>query len=190
MRKVILAALLFVSTITVAQNIQNTFFGYKLNSSLSEKQLIETIKEKYSRNVFFNNDDPKTVGITDGIKLGGYEWDEAHITIYKPQQRFLGVELIETGTITSSCKKRYDELRATLTEKYGEPVTTNNHNHMWTRKNGINVILVYEIAPFHNTEYSTLSEALGEITVFDKLTLKYWDVSVEEKVKQYEKDQL
>ena len=190
MKKLIFIVLLFTSTIAVAQNIQNSFFGYKLDYSLTENQIRETIKEKYSRNIFFNNDDPKIIGIVDRIKFGGYEWGQANITIYKPMQKFHGVEFIENGTVTSSCKKRYEELLATLTEKYGEPVTTNNNNHVWTGKNGVNASLVYEIVTLRNTEFSTLAEALGEITIFDRLTLKYWDVSVEEKVKQYEKDQL
>ena len=190
MRKVVLIALLFVSIFAVAQNIQNSFFGFKLNYSLSEKQLSETMRDKYSKNIFFRDDDPNKVGITDRVKFGGYEWDEARITIYKPMQKFHGVEFIQTGTVDSSCNKRYEELLATLTEKYGEPVTINVHNHVWTGKNGVNVTLVYKIDPPQQSVFSSLAEAFGQQEVFDRLTLKYWDVSVEEKVKQYEKDQL
>ena len=190
MRKLVLVTLLFASTFAVAQNIQNSFFGYKLNSTLSDKQLSETFNEKYSRSIRFEDDDPNSVGIVDRIKFGGYEWGEADIIIYKPMQILQGVEFIERGTITSSCKKRYEKLLATLTEKYGDPVTIKTNNHVWTGKNGVNLSLVYMIEPFRQTELSTQTEILEEVKNFDRLTLKYWDVSVEEKVKQYEKDQL
>ena len=190
MRKVFFVTLLFVSTFAVAQNIQNSFFGYKLDYPLSDKQLIETFNEQYSRSIRFNDDDPKKVGIASRIKFGGYEWDEARITIYKPMQKFHGVEFVQTGALDSSCKSRYEELLATLIEKYGEPVTTNVYNHAWTGKNGVNVTLVYKIEPPQQSVFSSLAEAFGQQETFDRLTLKYWDVSVEERVKQYEKDQL
>lgn len=190
MRKLVLVALLLASTFAVAQNIQNSFFGHKLNSTLSDKQLSETINEKYTRSIRYNDDDPKKVGIASRIKFGGYEWEETRITIYKPMQKFHGVEFIQTGTLDSSCKRRYEELLSTLTEKYGEPVTTNVYNHAWTGKNGVNVTLVYRIEPPQQSVFSSLAEAFGQQETFDRLTLKYWDVSVEERVKQYEKDQL
>ena len=190
MRKVFFVILLFASTIAAAQNIQNSFFGFKLDFPLPENQLSETMKEKYSRNIVFKDDDPKLIGTVYHIKFGGYEWNDANITIYKPLQRFLGVEFFQYGTLNSSCKNRYEELLATLTEKYGEPITTNIYNHAWIGKNGVNLILVYKIEPPQQTEFSSIAEAFGQQEIFDRLTLKYWDVSVEEKVKQYEKDQL
>ena len=190
MRKVFFVILLFASTIAAAQNIQNSFFGFKLDFSLSENQLSETMMNKFSRHISFKDDDPKLIGTVYQIKFGGYEWDDASITIYKPMNKFLGVEFFQTGTLNSSCKKRYEELLATLTEKYGEPITTNVYNHAWIGKNGVNLTLVYKIEPPKQASFTSIAEAFGQQEIFDHLTLKYWDVSVEEKVKQYEKDQL
>ena len=67
------------------------------------------MKEKYSRNIVFKDDDPKLIGTVYNIKFGGYEWNDASITIYKPLQKFLGVEFFQYGTLNSSCKKRYEE---------------------------------------------------------------------------------
>ena len=190
MRKAFFIALLFASTITVAQNIQNSFFGYKLDYSLTEKQVTETIRDKYSRNIYFSNDNPQMVGIVDRIKFGGYEWDQTKIIIYKPMQKFQGVEFTQTGTVSTNLKKRYEELLATLTEKYGEPGMTEKTIHQWTGKNGVIVRLEYRIEVPSDDLVSTLSQAFGQERHFDTVILKYWSSSVEEKVKQYEKDQL
>jgi hypothetical protein len=190
MRKVFFLALLFASTIAVAQDIQDSFFGYKLDNNLKENDISYTIQTKYSNHIGFYNDHPRMIGRVEGINFGGYKWEQTNIIIYKPMQKFQGVEFTQTGTVSTSLKKRYEELLATLTEKYGEPGMTDKTIHQWTGKNGVNVRLEYRIEVPSGDSVSTLSQALGQESHFDTVVLKYWSSSVEEKVRQYEKDQL
>lgn len=63
-------------------------------------------------------------------------------------------------------------------------------NHQWTGKNGVIVRLEYRIEVPSDDWVSTLSQAFGQERHFDTVILNYWSSSVEEKVKQYKKDQL
>ena len=190
MRKAFFVALLFASTIAVAQDIQNSFFGHKLDYSLKETEISQTIETSYSNHIGFYNDHPRMIGRVEGINFGGYKWEQANIIIYKPMQKFYAVEFIEDGTVSSSGKKRYEELLATLTEKYGEPGFTEKTVHQWNGKNGVNVRLEYRIEVPSDDLMSTLSHAFGPERHYDTVVLKYWSSSVEERIKQYEKDQL
>ena len=188
--KVLSFVLLFASVSASAQNVQNSFFGYKLGSTVSVEKIDETIVTEYSRGLTYVNENPMLIGTANNLNYAGCKWDNTNVIIFKPDMKFFAVEFIVTGDITTSLKNRYEDLLKSLTEKYGEPEEVKRNCQRWAGKNGVSVELEYTIfVPLPAEEKEALKEQ-GEEVPFHRVTLGYWDTKTEAQIKKYNQSQL
>ena len=190
MRRALLLTLLFVSSLCVAQDIQNSFFGFKLDYAISEDNLFEHIKKNYSREVSYKNENPLNYGITVNLNFGGTRWDYLTFTIFQPRKTLHSVELNKEAESESEATLNYNQLSETLRDKYGEPTTKKGFYLLWEGKNGVNVSLDL------NTDYpNPILQGTAYRSIFNSggyriITLKYWSVTSEKRLEQYNKEQL
>ena len=190
MRKVLFIALLFASALVQAQKVQDTFFGFKLGGDITADKIDKTLVTEYSRSLIYVNENPLLIGTAHDLNYAGCKWGDMNVVIFKPDMKFFGVEFIETGSVFSNLRSRYDMLLQMLTEKYGQPEEVETDYQRWTGKNGVSIELKYQILrPLPADEQDALREEGKEIP-FSRLYLTYWDVKMEARAKQYNQDQL
>ena len=190
MRKIVFFTFLFASTIAAAQNIQDTFYGFKLDNALEDKTLSQTMESKYSIRMSFYSEYPISVGATNTFNFGGVKWDIANFVMFMPMKKFYAIELYLNDNQPNLVKDSFESLLESLTKKYGQPIEKGQDTYQWEGKNNVNVMLAIE----EMEGASTVSIGLiGRVETGNKnkrLYLTYWSVNTEKRLRQFEADQL
>lgn len=190
MRKAFFIALLFVSTIVAAQDIQNTFYGFKLDNALEENTLAQTMESKYSTHLRFRSEYPLSVGTANSFNFGGIKWDVFNFVLFMPMKKFYAIELFLTEDKPNMVKESFESLMESLTKKYGQPIVLGLDRYQWEGKNSVNVLL--EIEEIEADGVRTTIEN-GRVVTNNKkkrLYLTYWSTNTEKRLKQFQEDQL
>ncbi len=141
MKRILLLLSLLLPLIVSAQKIQDTFFGQKLGSKISEAAIKKALEGKFSTTVEVEKAYSITAYTTEAVTFGGVTWEYASFCGFFEEQSLGAVIFARTGLNESDFDQDKESLRKALTDKYGEPEITEDKGLRWKGENGVDVTL-------------------------------------------------
>ena len=178
MKRIILFLSLLLPVIVSAQNIQDTFFGQKLGTKVSETAIKKGLEGKFSTELSVEKAYPITAYKTELVTFGGIAWECALFCGFFDEPVLGSVVFMKKALDESSFEQDRKNLQEALTNKYGKPENTEDHGLRWEGENGMGVKI-------------TLSEEEGILGIkYQTLSLAYYSIEVVQKYKDQISDEL
>lgn len=179
MKRIIILLSLLLSIFVSAQNIQDTFFGQKLGSKVSESDIKKGLEGKFSTDdLSVDKVYPVTAYSAGVVSFGGVVWENVTFCSFFEDQALGSVVFSRKTLEESSIEQDRKRLEEALTKKYGTPEKNEDGGLKWMGENGISVVL-------------TITETTGFLGVtYNALNLAYYHLDVMQKYKDQINDEL